>query len=350
MPEIQKLEQPIKRARSIGPTLDLDEIADLQRRRLVFVNKHPELDLYIANYNKPSKESLWTPTLELARGVIYNSEGTIISRPFARMGDLRQGEVMPNDAYTAFPKIDGSLAIAYPTPEGMRIASRGNFGGDVAEIGSQILHAVRYDFGKDVTPLFELVHPGRKHVVEYGAEKSMRLIGLIENSTGRELALPQPDEVEYPVARALGALSISELLTQDNGNMEGFVLQNLTPTGNEFDRYKLKVPSYYMKDDIKGGWAPYKIWNELRRGSKERINILPEGEIRNDAQQIVDELYDAYDFTIERLLKMPENLLSPRELQALQGIRKKGVTEERDVQAVWELIAPPRRVGKKLEE
>lgn len=63
----------------------LDRIRKLVAGRYISVAKHPQLDLFIYNYTAKSQyERYWTEETMMCRGLILDSQGQIIARPFPK--------------------------------------------------------------------------------------------------------------------------------------------------------------------------------------------------------------------------------------------------------------------------
>lgn len=262
--------------------VNIDALQPLIKSKAIRVRQHPDEPLDIINYQPmhAHRQGLAEdPIIDHCRGLIYNREtGLVIARPFSRMTELHDYEELPEGDQTVFEKLDGSLGVQYMNSEGeWRMASRNNFTHRHAEFGNQALQEVQqqlerenhfFKFNPDHTYLWEMIFPEGQHVVDYGDQRGIVLLGIIETATGVELPLPDQGEVPFHVVRQFtgehfhSAKSMREL---DFPNAEGFVVRmDSGPRAGE--RFKVKFPSYeIVRKDQKGLLEQY-LFNEMRQG------------------------------------------------------------------------------------
>ena len=203
---------------------------------LLHKQTHPTLDLTIWNYSpKVQYEKLWDDITLQCRGLVTNSKGEIVARPFKKFFNYEEHkpEDIPNEDYVVYEKMDGSLGILFyykeeltderryniwfnnnyetgmerffdpnnlpdfenpyyePTPKTKGewiLATRGSFTSPQAIKGKEILD--RHDISalrKDNTYLFEIIYPENRIVVDYGDEEKLVVIGGIHTETGEEI-------------------------------------------------------------------------------------------------------------------------------------------------------------------
>lgn len=220
------------------------------RERTVVVRRHPELDLSIYNYSAAVQyKELWDSVTRTCRGLVADSSGNIVARPFAKFFHLSDLDSPPETAATASVKEDGSLGIVYPTSSGPRVATRGSFDSMQAIDGTRMLAELHPNFQAppDVTVLVEILTESSKVVVEY---ETPRLVGLaaIDNATGADV--PLREVWDGPVAQTQtvnDSNELNELLSEvrhlDGTQREGFVLTWPTDKG-PYVRAKVKSPDY----------------------------------------------------------------------------------------------------------
>jgi len=204
---------------------------------LLHKQTHPTLDLTIWNYSpKVQYERLWDDITLQCRGLVTNSKGDIVARPFKKFFNYEEHkpEDIPNEDYVVYEKMDGSLGILFyyeeeltnerryniwfnnnyetgmerffdpnnlpdfnnpyydPTPKTKGewiLATRGSFTSPQAIKGKEILDN-KYDIGalrKDNTYLFEIIFPENRIVVNYGDEEKLVVLGAIHTDTGDEI-------------------------------------------------------------------------------------------------------------------------------------------------------------------
>jgi len=197
---------------------------------------HPTYDLTIWNYSpKVQYEKLWDDITLQCRGLVTNSKGDIVARPFKKFFNYEEykPEEIPNENYVVYEKMDGSLGILFyyeveltderryniwfnnnyetgmerffdpnnlpdfdnsyyePTPKTKGewiLATRGSFTSPQAIKGKEILD--RHDISawrKDNTYLFEIIYPENRIVVDYKGEEKLVVLGAIHTETGNEV-------------------------------------------------------------------------------------------------------------------------------------------------------------------
>lgn len=140
---------------------------------------HPTKDLYIWNYTpRVQYESLWDDVTMKCRGLITNSKGDVISKPFGKFFNYEEvidKNLIPWDSEYAYiqDKMDGSLGILFFYDGEWIMSTRGSFTSEQSIRGLEILKS-KYDlskFMKEVTYLCEIIYPENRIVVNYGCDK-----------------------------------------------------------------------------------------------------------------------------------------------------------------------------------
>ena len=204
---------------------------------LLHKQTHPTFDLTIWNYSpKVQYERLWDDITLQCRGLVTNSKGDIIARPFKKFFNYEEHkpEDIPNEDYVVYEKMDGSLGILFyyeeeltderryniwfnnnyetgmerffnpndlpdfdnpyyePTPKKKGewiLATRGSFTSPQSIKGKEILDK-KYDVSslrKDNTYLFEIIYPENRIVVDYKGEEKLVLLGAFHTESGMEV-------------------------------------------------------------------------------------------------------------------------------------------------------------------
>jgi RNA ligase len=271
---------------------------------------HPDLPLSILNYTEKAQyERVWNPVTRTCRGLIVDSRtGVVVARPFPKFfnhGEPESAELDLAGRVVVTDKADGSLGIAYPTPGGRSIATRGAFASEQAVHATMLLRD-RYPHWKPLegcTALFEIVYPANRIVVDYGQMDDLILLGYVHIDTGRSIApedgwgWPGPviDTFEYGTfADALAA--------KPRPGKEGLVVHLL----DSDQRIKLKQADYIRLHRIVTGLNARTVWEHLRNGGTvtDLIEPLPDefhqwvkdvaNDLRSKAQDIQFEVDDAY--------------------------------------------------------
>jgi RNA ligase len=115
--------------------------------------EHPTLDLTIYNYSQKTQfESNWTEWTLMCRGLVVNSKGDIVARPFSKFFNWEEvaNTIPASGSYEVYEKMDGSLGIFFwyadEKTETLHpvFASRGSFTSDQAVKGWEMLQKLPY--------------------------------------------------------------------------------------------------------------------------------------------------------------------------------------------------------------
>ena len=234
-----------------------------------------DCDLIIYNYTPEAQFSRsWDEATLACRGLIMRGK-KVVARPFSKFFNF--GEVPFTEfeglSFKAFEKFDGSLGIGYRAPDGIpAIATRGSFHSEQADWATAFLRenqvlAVNSFLNEGLTPLFEIIYPANRIVVNYGDRKDLVLIAVIENDTGvdRDHVLEAKihgwtGPVATPVETLDGeTLTIQGLRDLELPNAEGFVL--LFENGT---RLKVKFEEYLRLHKLLTGLTEVKVWEMLQ--------------------------------------------------------------------------------------
>ena len=299
---------------------------------LLHKQTHPTLDLTIWNYSpKVQYERLWDDITIQCRGLVTNSKGNIVARPFKKFFNYEEHkpEDIPNENYVVYEKMDGSLGILFyyeeelsderryniwfnnnyetgmerffdpnnlpdydnpyyePTPKTKGewiLATRGSFTSSQAIKGKEILDN-KYDVSslrKGRTYLFEIIYPENRIVVDYGNEEKLVLLGVIDTESGEELPnsaifFMQEQGFEIVTTYKTWGEGYDLLKEEISNNREGYVIR----FNNGF-RMKIKGEEYKRLHKILTGISNRDIWLYLKEG-KPLDDIL---------DKVPDEFYD----------------------------------------------------------
>lgn len=157
---------------------------------------HPTLPLRIYTYTEKAVfDRHWTSATLACRGLILDMHGNIIARPFPKF--FNHGEaadpythIDTGDADTIFDKMDGSLGIAFHDPiapsKARFIATRGSFTSDQAKVANRLLRDKypNWNWHNSYTPLFEIIYPTNRIVLNYNGLEDLVLIGAMGIDSG----------------------------------------------------------------------------------------------------------------------------------------------------------------------
>jgi len=274
--------------------VNLEELNQLVEKKLVSVQKHPKLELFIYNYTQKCQfDHLWTPLTKMCRGLILDGDGTVIARPYDKFFNMEEHdkEEIPKEKFMAFDKADGSLGIMYMNENGdLALATRGSFVSEQAYQGTKMLHEVMLAGSMfhidEMTYLFEIIYPENRIVIDYKGQRKLIFLGAREIGTGKIFT---PDY--FPnIQKYFEAVSPIEDYNKPRDNAEGVVLYY----ANGF-MCKVKYEEYVRLHRLVTGVNARRIWDIMRnKGSlKELLERVPE-EFSEWVHKTHDEIHKAW--------------------------------------------------------
>lgn len=138
------------------------------------------------------------------RGIIFDTEGRVMSRPFHKFFNVNERlETMSHyidmsQTHVIMEKMDGSMIRPIRLNGMVRLATKMGIT-DIAEEAERLITSDQYEWldevmSSDVTPIFEYIAPTNKIVIEY-SEPKLVLLGARNNITG-EYFMPHPAPFE----------------------------------------------------------------------------------------------------------------------------------------------------------
>lgn len=274
---------------------DRDKLQHLESEGLLRSTRHPDADLWIYNYTARCQYGRqWTPETLACRGLILDADGHVVARPFAKFFNLGEpgAPKLPTSDYTVTEKMDGSLMIYYELDGEPRIASRGSFTSDQAVKGMELLREHRLESKPGTTPLFELIAPWNRIVVDYGDREDLILLDCIDNPTGTSYP-GWPGWSGETVKRHYLTGDLRELRKAARPNTEGYVVS----WENGAKRVKIKHDEYVRLHRIVSVLTEHRVWEACRAGDD--LTAL---------EGLPDETYGFIDTTSKQILKEIEDL------------------------------------------
>ncbi len=249
--------------------IDFDAINREVEAGYISVQRHPVADLRIFNYTQRAQwENHWTPETRACRGLIVDGKNHIVARPFPKFFNLDQvpviGDTIPAEPFEVFEKLDGSLGILYYEPiGGWQIATRGSFTSDQAKLGQKLFDKIiGGQVNREITLLFEIIHPDNRIVVDYGRRAELVLLAGVLNRSGDEVPYAFLKTMGYPVAKRFDGLNdLAAITAMQEDNAEGFVIRFQSGY-----RVKVKFEEYKRLHKLLTGVTPRYIWDILRNG------------------------------------------------------------------------------------
>ena len=272
---------------------------------LIIANKHPEYDIWILNYSpKVQSKKFWDDYTIAARGLVVDKDGNILARPFKKFKNIEEhdpSEIDLTQEFEIFEKLDGSLIILFyykPKREWI-VASRGSF------ISEQVIEAKKMlrpysklsQLDKKNTYLFEIIYPENRIVVDYGEQRDLILLAVIETKTGIEMFY---DDMVIHYSKYFSVVNkikikkinnLFDLKKLEEENKEGFVVRFL----NGF-RVKVKFDEYIRLHAILTNVSNLTVWEHLKNNYDfdSLLDRVPD-EFYNWLQKTINELQLKYN-------------------------------------------------------
>lgn len=266
---------------------------------------HPKLDLTIWNYSpKVQYEKLWDEITLQCRGLVTNSNGEVVARPFKKFFNYEElsPEQIPNEEYEVYEKMDGSLGILFNYNGQWVMATRGSFTSPQSIKGWELLQ--KYNFNRLIdkyTYLFEIIYPENRIVCQYDFE-DLILLGIVETRTGNEVNIQFGNDEDIRFKNLINNLGFKvvtlyktwgesyDLLKEEISNdKEGYVIR----FRNGF-RMKIKGDEYVRLHKILTNISNRDIWEYLK-DDRPLDDIL---------DKVPDEFYDWVKNEVSKLTSM----------------------------------------------
>ncbi|UPT67304.1 MAG: T4 RnlA family RNA ligase [Sphingobacteriales bacterium JAD_PAG50586_3] len=325
------------------PTL----LQEMIEQGYVVVQKHPHANLFIYNYSaKAQYDRVWNDVTLHCRGLILDENQNVVARPFKKFFNLgeHENQVIPNETFEVYEKMDGSLGILYWHNNAPFIATRGSFTSIQSAKANEILNThyahLLDGLDKNNTYLFEIIYPENRIVVDYGTTEDLILLSVIDKQTGNDVAI---DNWGFKTVKKYDGINdIQALAALEEDNKEGFVICFASGL-----RYKVKFAEYVRIHRIITQVSTISIWEYLKEGQSlnELIERVPD-EFYDWVKKTNAGLLQAFA-TIEAQAKADFKILETRKETALYFMQCKYPTvlfnmlDGRDYsQAIWKMLRP----------
>lgn len=338
--------------------IDWNVLNTYVKNKLIIINKHPEYDIWILNYSKEAQFSkTWDEYTMSCRGLVIDSEGNILARPFQKFKNYEEydpSEIDWSQDFDAFEKMDGSLIILfyYELVSKWIVASRGSFTSEQALEAQKMIDVSLYDkLEKYITYLFEIIYPQNRIVVNYGNRRELVLLALIETSTSYEIPYENmfvTYSKYFTVVKKLELKSFDELrklINVGEDNKEGVVLR----FANGF-RLKMKFAEYCRLHTIVTNVSNLTVWEHLKNNDdfEELLDRVPD-EFNNWLKKTIDILKKEFnEIECQVLINFGEIHSSDRKSFAIEAIKLKKYTsilfklydKKPYNELIWKMIRP----------
>ena len=234
------------------------------------VSVHTDGPLRILNYTaKATYSRHWNEATIACRGLILDDADGVVARPFPKFFGPSEPDapaIPTGQPMAVTAKLDGSLGIAYTHPEGdVRLATRGSLASRQAIEATRIWHEKyrHVAIPEGVTPLFEIIYPDNRIVLDYGEMRDLVLLALIDIETGADIDVGRLDW-PGPRAETMSFADFGSLLdhiSSDSGSdCEGYVARFATGEARPHTRFKVKFPAYVAAHRIVFGLTSTRVW------------------------------------------------------------------------------------------
>ena len=247
------------------------------------VSVHADGPLRILNYTaKATYSRHWNEATVACRGLILDDADRVVARPFPKFFGPSEPDapaIPTGRQMEVTAKLDGSLGIAYTHPEGdVRLATRGSL------VSRQAIEATRIwrekyrhvAIPEGVTPLFEIIYPDNRIVLDYGEMRDLVLLALIDTETGADI---DPADLAWPGPRAetmsltdFGAL-LDHISSDSGSDCEGYVARFATDEARPHTRFKVKFPAYVAAHRIVFGLTSTRVWEAAAVSAAARMGV-----------------------------------------------------------------------------
>lgn len=262
--------------------MDLTELAAAIEAGYIKAQSHPALPLTIYNYTERCQwERAWNDATRQCRGLIVSHQHQVVARPFPKFfnyGEHDEATLSLDEFVTITDKMDGSLGILYPDhaqPTGYAIATRGSFTSEQARHATALLNSGRYNVPnmwfpcEGFTPLFEIVYPGNRIVLDYGEMDELVYLGCVDIQTGDSQGPAIGCGWEYadgrtgPMATVFDGHTLGHALSMEPRRGAEGVVVHYNRSGL---RIKIKQEDYVALHRLITGMNARVIWERIGNG------------------------------------------------------------------------------------
>lgn len=241
---------------------------EMVSKKYVNVRKHPKHNLFIANYSQGATwDGVWNDVTLNCRGLVYDEDFNVVARPFKKFFNHNQPGApswTPDMHVVSFDKVDGSLGILYPLPDGSYgVATRGSFDSEQALWATSLWnekYAGEVEVDDRYTYCFEIIAPFNRIVLDYGSVEDLVFLSAVDKSSGLSVFDVPWDGLRSEILFE-GSL-IDALSLPDREDAEGMVL--LDPVSGE--RLKLKQKDYLKLHKLFTNTTTKHVWEVLSSG------------------------------------------------------------------------------------
>eukprot|EP01117_Protostelium_nocturnum_P011439 TRINITY_DN4148_c0_g1_i1.p1 TRINITY_DN4148_c0_g1~~TRINITY_DN4148_c0_g1_i1.p1 ORF type:complete len:365 (+),score=147.26 TRINITY_DN4148_c0_g1_i1:134-1228(+) len=284
--------------------------------------------LFIWTYTPQTEfKKLWDPVTLQARGLVTDTEGRIVARPFPKFFNVQEMWSYKPDGteeVVVYDKLDGSIGILFFHDGRWKVASKASLNSSHSKEAEKMLE--KYDttvLNKGCTYVLEMIFPENRIVVDYGNRRELIITAIFETATGREIELEGNCSNFGIVDRYpdYSSLTAAELRGKEVENKEGYVVRYKRKDGRTF-RVKAKLESYMKRHLFVSSLSKPRLLDVYVNGKKNGIESI---KARDEfAMQVPDEFFER---VIEWWTEYEDSLAA---LRALFEENYKNMSEEAD--------------------
>ena len=343
--------------------IDFTNLQKMVNEKCISVQKHPTEDLYIYNYTQRAQfDKVWNNETLSCRGLIMDKNNKIVARPFKKFFNLSEMGPqfqLPAEDFLVTEKMDGSLGILYWIGDKPYIATRGSFISEQAIKGTQILQTkYKIELNRAWTPLFEIIYPSNRIVVDYAGMEDLVLLSIIETDSGIELPYKQIQEIakiwEMPIVKKYDGMTDFSKLEQ-RPNSEGYVIT--FPSTKQ--RFKIKFDEYVRLHKIITGINARRIWELLSNNQPldEILERVPDEFFKwvKDTKEKLEREFKEWEKGAKEIYETAIKLPTRKEQAGvIKGFSQRGIVfkmldKKPYAEVIWKMIKPKHEVPFKME-
>lgn len=274
--------------------MDIHILNDYKQRALLISQRHPELPLIIWNYSQKCQyEGVWDEITTIARGLVTDLEGNVVSRGFPKFWNIEEGRHISTDDFEVFEKLDGQYIAAFFYDQKFLVNSRGSFNSAYAQKASEIIEQKYPKFSADadaaLTYCFELI--GFEQIVVSYPKPDLILTGVFDKN-GNDVFSEHADNTDLGVkaARKYAGYDYKNIKQLNWANSEGFVVRF-----SNGSRCKIKFEDYVRLHRQMTGLTTTAIGEALMQGKpvSELLNDVPD-EFFGKVREVEEEFKKRY--------------------------------------------------------
>lgn len=223
------------------------------------------------------------------------------------------------------------------------ITSKASFESDQAKMAKEIVDEDNYDFKEGWTYHFELIHPDNQIVLNYGDERKLVLLAIIDNKTGKDINI-YSDEFKFEKPKLYDYKTLLDINAINKDGLHEGVVVNYGSY-----RLKYKTDEYIRLHRIVTEFTPKRVWEALSSGQRiDRMNIPEEfikwlDDTEKELLQKHDELLNKINQTLADTASMTNKEIALSDDEEIKEVREYifAVRSGKDVKAkVWKAIKP----------